>query len=87
MYQIAGFLATIIGIYQWILIIYIFMSWVPSIQNSSIGRLFARLCDPYLDPFRRFIPPIGMLDISPIAAIFVLYLAESGVRYLPYLFG
>ncbi len=87
MYSLAYFLATLIQIYSWILIIYIFMSWVPNIQNSSVGRLFARLCDPYLEPFRRFIPPIGMIDISPIAAIFVLYLAEAGVRYLPYLFG
>ena len=73
----------ILYIYRWILIIYIFMSWVPNIRQSSVGHLFARLCDPYLEPFRRIIPPIGMIDISPWAAFIVLWLARLGVHALP----
>ncbi|MCL1630932.1 YggT family protein [Sporolactobacillus sp. CPB3-1] len=85
---IASFLAQIISIYSWILIIYILMSWVPSIQESSIGRLFANVCEPFLSPFRRIIPPIGgVIDISPIIAFFVLRLATRGVYYLAYLFA
>ena len=34
------------------------------------------ICDPYLRLFRKFIPPIGMLDLSPMVAIFVLYIVE-----------
>ncbi|EEM40509.1 hypothetical protein bthur0014_35800 [Bacillus thuringiensis IBL 4222] len=39
----------------------------------------ARICEPYLEPFRRFIPPLGMIDISPLVAIFALKLAKSGL--------
>jgi YggT family protein len=85
LFLIANIVDKILYIYWWILIIYIFMSWVPNIRQSSIGHLFARLCEPYLDPFRRIIPPIGMIDISPWAAFIVLSLARTGVHALPYI--
>ncbi|WP_082472271.1 YggT family protein [Paenibacillus bovis] len=70
-------------IYTYMLIIYILLSWLPSARESSFGQLLGRLVEPYLAPFRRFIPPIGgVLDISPIVALFVLNLAFSGLQYL-----
>ncbi|WEG11650.1 YggT family protein [Pullulanibacillus sp. KACC 23026] len=83
MYLITSIVSDILRIYWWILIIYIFMSWVPNIRQSGVGQLFARLCEPYLEPFRRIIPPLGMIDISPWAAFFVLWLAQLGVANLP----
>lgn len=65
--------------YSLALIVYILMSWVPAAYDSKIGRILAKICDPYLDFFRRFIPPIGMIDISPIAALIVLNLIKAGV--------
>lgn len=65
--------------YSIALIIYILMSWVPAAYDSKFGRILAKICDPYLDFFRRFIPPIGMIDISPIAALIVLNLIRAGV--------
>jgi len=58
------------------------MSWIPSARETSIGVFLARVCEPYLEVFRKFIPPIGMLDISPIVAIFVLNLAGMGIQQL-----
>ncbi|EJD66580.1 shape determination protein, partial [Bacillus sp. 916] len=43
------------------------------------GRFLAAICEPYLEPFRRIIPPIAMLDISPIVAIIVLRFATTGL--------
>ncbi|KRG09782.1 YggT family protein [Lederbergia galactosidilytica] len=77
-----GILSQIIFIYSWALIIYILMSWFPNARETSIGQFLARICEPYLEPFRRFIPPIGMIDISPLAAFFVLNLAARGVQSL-----
>jgi YggT family protein len=48
-------------------------------KGNSIGRVLASLCEPYLEPFRKIIPPIGMIDISPIVAIFVLKFADAGL--------
>jgi YggT family protein len=54
---------------------------------SAIGQIFARVCEPFLEPFRRIIPPIGgMIDISPWLAFIVLYLARLGLQQLPWLF-
>jgi YggT family protein len=72
-------LQKVIEIYSWALIIYILMSWFPNSRDTAIGRFLERICKPYLDPFRRIIPPIGMMDISPIVAFIVLNLATSGL--------
>ena len=69
-----------IDIYSILLIIYILMSWVPASRETKIGILIGRIAEPYLGFFRKFIPPLGMIDISPIVAIFVLrYLISPGV--------
>ncbi len=55
------------------------MSWFPNARESSFGQILARICEPYLEVFRRFIPPIGMIDISPIVAIVVLNFSQRGL--------
>ncbi|MFC7784446.1 MULTISPECIES: YggT family protein [unclassified Rossellomorea] len=75
-------LSNLIQIYSWALIIYILMSWFPNARETAIGQFLARICEPYLEPFRRFVPSIGMIDISPIVAFIVLNLAQSGLYQL-----
>lgn len=69
---------------MWALIIYILMSWFPNARETSIGQILARICEPYLEQFRKFIPPLGMIDISPIVAFIVLRLADKGLSQLFY---
>ncbi|MCH7320851.1 YggT family protein [Solibacillus sp. MA9] len=76
---IFGVVKTIFIIYRYMLIGYILMSWVPALQESAVGRFLEKVCEPYLGFFRKFIPPIGMIDISPIVGLFVLYFIERGV--------
>ena len=68
-----------VQIYTYILIASILLSWLPNAKESSFGQLLSRLTDPYLDIYRRIIPPIGMIDFSPIIAIFALNLASQGL--------
>ena len=82
MYLVLALLAQLVQIYSFALIIYIFMSWVPNVRESAIGQFLGRICEPYLEPFRKIIPPIGMIDISPIVAIFVLNIAMRGILSL-----
>lgn len=72
-------LQQLISIYSWALIIYILMSWFPNARETAIGRFLSRICEPYLEPFRKFIPPLGMIDISPIVAFLVLNFASRGL--------
>lgn len=72
----------LVELYSVALIVYILMSWFPGARESSIGQFLAKIVEPYLEPFRKIIPPIGMLDISPIVAIITLQLATQGLAVL-----
>ena len=56
---------------------YILTSWVPQFKNNIIVEFLEAICEPYLKVFRRIIPPFGMLDISPVAALIVLSVIEN----------
>ncbi|MGI6033276.1 MAG: YggT family protein [Coriobacteriales bacterium] len=63
-------------LYVGIILIYVLMSWIPNMSGwvLDIYRALGRICDPFLDLFKRIIPPIGMVDISPIFAIIAVQL-------------
>ncbi|TDL98768.1 YggT family protein [Macrococcus brunensis] len=69
----------LLNIYFYAIIIYIFMSWIPGLRESFIGEWIARFVEPYLEIFRKIIPPLGMFDFSPIVAIFVLQMFVRGL--------
>ena len=83
--SIANFLAAVILVYTILIVLYILSSLffsfggrVPYSRWSNALLGFLRdVCEPYLGLFRRFIPAIGPLDISPIVAIFVLQLVGA----------
>jgi uncharacterized protein YggT (Ycf19 family) len=69
-------------IYVYILLIlaYIILSWIRlpySIWLSRIQRFLYDVCDPYLRLFRRVLPPLGPLDLSPMLAVIVLIVAQQ----------
>lgn len=69
-------LAQVVQFYIWLIIIYVLMSWFPvSGVFADIQRALASVVEPYLGLFRRIVPSVGALDISPIVAILVLQFA------------
>ncbi len=69
-------------IYFIMILIRILGSWVPDFQGHPFMRFVAYYTDPYLNMFRRVIPPLGVFDLSPIVAIIVLQILESVVMQL-----
>lgn len=69
-----------ISIYSILLIIYILMSWIPASRETKFGIMLGKITEPYLGFFRKFIPPLGMIDISPIVGIFALRFISDGVQ-------
>ena len=56
-----------------LLTISILLTWVPNINwHNEPFKSLRIFSDIFLTPFRKFIPPLGMLDISPIVALFCL---------------
>ena len=66
---VAG-LRLVINVYTGIVFIYVLMSWISQGgYNPSmlmISTVLRELADPILAPVRRFIPPIGGFDLTPI---------------------
>ena len=74
-------------VYTLLLFVRIVGSWFPSFAYHPIMRFIAHYTDPYLNLFRRFIPPIGgVLDLSPILAYFGIVLLEKLLLFLLSLF-
>lgn len=59
-------------IYTLMLFARILSSWVPELQATRPMQFVAYYTDPYLNVFRNIIPPLGMIDISPIFAFLAL---------------
>ena len=75
--RIEDFVSVFILVYILMIFAYIITSWfrLPySVWLNRIQRFLYDVCEPYLRIFRRFLPPFGPLDLSPIVAIFSLYL-------------
>ncbi len=63
-----------------LLIVYAVMSWVQS-GGAPLVSVIDRLCMPLLRPLRRFIPPVGGIDLSPLAALVLLQVAAIVLGY------
>lgn len=64
--------------YFLLIMIRIFLSWIPSIDwFSQPFKSIREVTDLYLDLFRKLIPPVGGLDFSPIIAIIALQIIQS----------
>jgi YggT family protein len=80
--SVADFLSALLLVYTIIIFVYIlstlyfsFGGRMPYSRWSSAALGFLRdVTEPYLGLFRRFIPPIGPLDLSPLVAVIVLQL-------------
>jgi len=82
--DIGGIVRSVGQFYIVLIIVYVLMSWLP--MNGGIiydvYRVLASVCEPYLGLFRRFIPPMGGMDLSPIVGIIVLQLVVGALANL-----
>jgi YggT family protein len=78
--SLARFVEVFIIVYILLLFAYILSSWVRLPYNpwlNRVQRFLYDVCDPYLRIFRRFLPPLGPLDLSPMVAIIVLFVISN----------
>jgi YggT family protein len=69
---IVGGFGNFLSIFNLIITARILLSWVPQAQSIGALQPLYQITDPYLNLFRGIIPSIGGLDLSPLAAFFLL---------------
>jgi YggT family protein len=77
--SIQSFVGVFIGVYILLILAYIITSWIRlpySPWLNRIQRFLYDVCEPYLRIFRRFVPAIGPLDLSPMVAVIVLLILQ-----------
>jgi YggT family protein len=72
---VAELVSKTIYLFLFAIFIQVIVSWIAPGSYNPILALLDSLTNPLLRPARRLIPPVGGLDLSPMAAIIVLYLA------------
>ena len=88
--DVADYVSTLITVYVVLIFIRILMSYFRSIPYYRALDIFLRfvteVTDPWLNLFRRFIPPVRMgpaaIDLTPMIAVFVLYILGALVTRL-----
>ena len=81
------FVNTLFLVYLILIFAYIITSWIPlpyTVWLNRVQRFLYDVVDPYLRLFRRFIPQLSLgglgLDLSPVFAILVLYVANRLIQ-------
>jgi YggT family protein len=85
--DVAQFLAALVTVYSLIIFAYVLLSLIFSFGvrmpysrwSDAVMGFLRDVCEPYLRLFRRFIPMIGPLDISPIVGLLVLQIVGNFV--------
>jgi len=75
-WAIIGVTALFLKIFFFALIISVILSWVAPGSHNPGAELVNQICEPALAPFRKILPNLGGLDISPILAFMVLKLLD-----------
>ena len=70
-------------VYMVMILVRCLLTWFPNVnwENPILSALRSSV-DLYLDLFRKFIPPAGIFDLSPMVAMFVLILLERFVFFV-----
>jgi YggT family protein len=78
---VGGF-ANFLQAYNLIITARVLLSWVPQAQGIGALQPIFAITDPYLNLFRGIIPPIAGLDLSPLAAFFLLNVLTNATAAL-----
>jgi YggT family protein len=77
--KVESFVNVFIDVYILLILAYIILSWIRlpySLWLNRIQRFLYDVVDPFLRLFRRIVPPLGPLDLSPMLAVIVLVVVE-----------
>ena len=81
-WSVLGIISLVLNIYFYGLLAVIILSWVAPYNNHPAIALLYQIIEPVTAPFRRLIPPLGGLDLSPIFMFLVIGMLQRFVNAL-----
>jgi YggT family protein len=78
LYQVLSIINSILHFYCILIFIWVILSWFKDTKNKTlkdIHKVLDTVVGPYVNLFKKFIPPMGGIDLSPLVALIVLQLA------------
>jgi YggT family protein len=79
--SVQTFVTVFIWVYTLLIFAYVITSWIQLPYSlTGVQRFLSDVCEPYLRLFRRILPPLGPLDLSPIVAVGALILLRYVVN-------
>jgi len=76
--SVQRFVSVFFQVYILLILAYVLTSWIKMpYALHRVQRFLDDVCEPYIRLFRRVLPAIGPLDLSPIIAIITLYIAQT----------
>lgn len=85
MYMVLRIVELLFQFYSLLILVYCIMSWIPMRQEGllyDIASALHMVVSPFLNLFRRLLPPLGGIDFSPVVAVIALNLIERYVMSL-----
>ncbi|MFT6624366.1 MAG: YggT family protein [Cycloclasticus sp.] len=71
-WSITELIDSIINVFIFSIFVTVILSWInPGAHNPAVDLLY-KITEPVLNPFRRWVPPIGGMDLSPMVALLAL---------------
>jgi len=85
MRELLGFISYIIGLYTWVVIADVVLSWLMQLNVvnpyqptvRSLAQALHSVTEPFLRPIRRFLPTSGGIDFSPVVLLLACYFLQS----------
>jgi YggT family protein len=77
---VAKLLADLLQLYSICIFARIILSWFPITPGGAMATIFSvlwNITEPVLRPLRQVIPPIGMMDLSPLIVFFAIQILRS----------
>lgn len=83
--DVAAYVNGLFTVYIVLVFLRVLMSWIPRLPDNTaiqaIAGFIRETTDPYLNLFRRFLPPVGgggfALDLSPVVGVFLLLIGQQ----------
>ncbi len=83
--DVAAYVNALFTVFIILVFLRVLMSWIPRLPDNgaiqAVAVFIRQTTDPYLNLFRRFLPPVGgggfALDLSPVVGIFLLLIGQQ----------